>query len=114
MWVRSDLGRAGQARDEGLGDGDPHAPASQRARSGPRQSGPTWGELRNQAHRILATDFFTVESIWLRTLYVIFVIELHTRRVHMAGATRNPIPLGSPSRGGTCPSTSPAAEASGS
>ncbi len=57
----------------------------------PRRSGPTWGEfLRNQAHGILATDFFTVESIGLRTLYVLFVIELHTRRVHMTGATRNP------------------------
>jgi transposase len=57
----------------------------------PRRSGPTWGEfLRNQAHGILATDFFTVESIWLKTLYVLFVIELHTRRVHLAGATRNP------------------------
>jgi putative transposase len=57
----------------------------------PRRSGPTWREfLRNQAHGILATDFFTVESIWLRTLYVFFVIELRTRRVHLAGATRNP------------------------
>jgi len=57
----------------------------------PRRSGPTWGEfLRNQARGILATDFFTVESIGLRTLYVLFVIELHTRRVHMTGATRNP------------------------
>jgi len=38
----------------------------------PRRSGPTWGEfLRSQAHGILATDFFTVESIWLRTLYVL-------------------------------------------
>jgi hypothetical protein len=57
----------------------------------PRRLGPTWGEfLRNQADGILATDFFTVESIWLRTLYVFFVIELRIRRVHMGGATRNP------------------------
>jgi putative transposase len=57
----------------------------------PRRSGPTWGEfLRLQARGILAIDFFTVETMWLRTLYVLFVIELHTRRVHLAGATRNP------------------------
>jgi putative transposase len=57
----------------------------------PRRSGPTWREfLAAQAEGILATDFFTVESIWLRTLYVCFVIELRTRRVHLAGATRNP------------------------
>jgi putative transposase len=57
----------------------------------PRRSGPTWGEfLRSQAGGILATDFFTVESIWLKTLYLLFVIDLRTRRVHLAGATRNP------------------------
>jgi transposase len=81
----------------------------------PRRLGPTWGEfLRNQADGILATDFFTVESIWLRTLYVCFVIELRTRRVHMAGATRNPNAAWVTQQGGTCPSTSPAAEPSGS
>jgi putative transposase len=57
----------------------------------PRRSGPSWAEfLRNQARGILATDFFTVETVWLRTLYVLFVIEVHTRRVHLAGATRHP------------------------
>lgn len=57
----------------------------------PRRSGPTWGEfLRTQARGILAADFFTMETVWLRTLYVFFAIEIHTRRVHLAGATRHP------------------------
>jgi len=57
----------------------------------PRRAGPTWSEfLRSQARGILAADFFTVETAWLRTLYVFFAIELQTRHVHLAGATRHP------------------------
>jgi putative transposase len=57
----------------------------------PRRAGPTWSEfLRSQARGVLATDFFTVETAWLRTLYVFFVIEVQTRHVHLAGATRHP------------------------
>jgi transposase len=57
----------------------------------PRRAGPTWSEfLRGQARGILAVDFFTVETAWLRTLHVFFAIELQTRQVHLAGATRHP------------------------
>ena len=57
----------------------------------PRRAGPTWTEfLRSQAAGILATDFFTVETISLKTLYVLFFIELSTRRVYVAGVTANP------------------------
>ena len=57
----------------------------------PRRSGPSWGQfLRAQAHGILAFDFFTVETAWLRTLYVLFAIELGSRRVHVVGVTGNP------------------------
>ncbi len=57
----------------------------------PRRSGPTWSEfLRAQASGVLACDLFTVETLFLKTLYVFFFIELGTRRVHVAGATRNP------------------------
>jgi putative transposase len=53
--------------------------------------GPTWRQfLRQQAHSMLACDFLTMETIRLRTLYVLVWIELGTRRVHLGGATSNP------------------------
>ena len=39
---------------------------------------------------MLAVDFFTVETISLQRLYVLFFIELGSRRVHLAGCTANP------------------------
>ena len=57
----------------------------------PRRDGPSWTEfLRSQAEGIWACDSFTVESAWLRTLYVLFFIELGSRRVHLAGVTAHP------------------------
>jgi putative transposase len=57
----------------------------------PRRAGPTWTEfLRSQAAGIHASAFFTVETIRLKTLYVLFFIELRTRRVHVMGATAHP------------------------
>jgi putative transposase len=57
----------------------------------PRRSGPGWREfLRQQAASMLACDFFTVETLSLRRFYVLFFIELETRRVHLAGCTTNP------------------------
>lgn len=44
----------------------------------------------NQANQVLACDFFTVETIRLQTLYVLFFIELGTRKVHLAGCTAHP------------------------
>ncbi len=53
--------------------------------------GPTWSEfLRAQASGILACDFFTVETALLKTLYVLFFIEIGTRAVHVTAATSNP------------------------
>jgi hypothetical protein len=57
----------------------------------PRRDGPTWREfLHAQAAGILACDFFCVDTILLRRVYVLFFIELETRRVHLAGITENP------------------------
>ena len=53
--------------------------------------GLTWrGLLKAQAAGILACDFFTVETAFLKTLYVLFFIEIGTRRVHVTVSTTNP------------------------
>jgi putative transposase len=46
--------------------------------------------LRTHAHGIPACDFLTVETAFLRTLYVLFFIEVGSRRLHITAATRNP------------------------
>jgi transposase InsO family protein len=57
----------------------------------PRGHGPTWSQfLRAQAEGIIASDFLTVETLRLKTLYILFFIELHSRRVHVAGLTAHP------------------------
>ena len=64
-----------------------------RARLGPapRREGPSWREfLHAQASSIVACDFFTVETLFLRRFYVLFFIEHGTRRVRLGGCTTNP------------------------
>jgi transposase InsO family protein len=57
----------------------------------PRRGGPSWTQfLRAQAAGMLACDFLTVETVGLARLYVIFMIELERRRVHLAGVTAHP------------------------
>jgi putative transposase len=52
--------------------------------------GVTWREFVRAHRDNHAVDFFTVETIWLQRLYVLFFIELGSRRVHVAGCTPNP------------------------
>jgi transposase InsO family protein len=57
----------------------------------PERAATSWSSfLRTQAAGMLACDFFTVDTLTLRRYYVLFFIELDTRRVHLAGSTRNP------------------------
>ena len=57
----------------------------------PRRDGPTWREFCSaQATTMLACDFTHVDTVLLRRIYLFFVIELDTRRVHLLGVTCHP------------------------
>jgi putative transposase len=57
----------------------------------PRRAGPTWRQfLAAPAHAILAIDFAHVDTVLLRRLYILIVIEHDRRRVHIAGITAHP------------------------
>jgi putative transposase len=57
----------------------------------PRHCGSTWAQfLKAQAEGIVACDFFTVETVWLQTLYVLFFLHVSTRQVVAVGVTARP------------------------
>jgi putative transposase len=55
------------------------------------RSGLSWSQfVRAQAESMIACDFFTVDTIALRRLYVLSFIEVSSRRVHLGGISGNP------------------------
>ena len=61
-------------------------PAPQRA-----SAGSTWRAfLARHRDTLLACDFFTVETLFLKTLHVLFFLEIGSRRVHLADCTAHP------------------------
>src|SRR3990170_2046132 len=66
-----------------LGVGSTRQPSSGQAAAARRAAVP-------RPARTVACDFLTVDTVWLKRIYVLVFIELATRRVHLAGCTANP------------------------
>jgi hypothetical protein len=57
----------------------------------PRRASPTWRQfLASQAHGILSCDFLHVDTVFLKGLYVLFVMEIQTRHMRILGVTADP------------------------
>jgi len=89
--LRADPRRAPQARDPARGDHDPTDPSSLRPRAGAPSGGPDLdGVPPGAGPGSVGLRLFHRRDGVLKTLYVLFFIELSTRRVHVAGVTSKP------------------------
>ncbi len=82
---------AAQARLPGLGH---HHPRHTQTKSRPARASPRRSDLGSvlsaHAGAILACDFFTVDTVLLKTLYVLVFMEIHSRRMLYASCTAHP------------------------
>jgi hypothetical protein len=79
------------ARTPGERLDDPPHPERTGLGAAPRRAGDRWrGFIRAHAASRLACDFFSVDTVTLRRLFVFFVVQVGTRFVHVPGVTASP------------------------